>query len=976
MKKKLMILILIIITVPVTYSTVYGSKVVVNDYTEVETTTDHSGSVYDLSSGELVYEEYIEFYPQSFPDETVVFDFVESLSEVSYVCDDEYCDGEKIEVQNYQDSDSTYSQNGLFVPEMGSISFVVDVVESGYYNLSLEYYNVTGRGSSIERNIYVNGVIPFEEANDLVFSRYWADEFDVSDKREDDQHDYKPQQIEVNRWSSVYIDSYEGLYSNPYYFYFEEGKNTIQMDSLKESVVFKSLTLNHCDEYSSYDNYLQTKVDSGVKVIDSDYSVKQQGESTLYKSSPTITPQADYSSSKTEPYEMNYTRYNNIGGTSWRMPGDFITWEVTVEEAGLYEVTLKVLQNLVRGMNTNRKLLINGEVPFDEVSNIVIPYNSSWQNYTIANEDGEAYLIYFEEGVNTITLEGTVGIYQDIIRDCEQIVSDLRDLYREVVMRTGLSPSEYQDYLLEEYIDDFYLRIDTAKADLENSRLEFIEIAGEKTSLLTTFDKLIVQLEDFSENEKNLQNDLTAFESNISSLGTFVLSLSEQTLSVDYFIVGGTEAEIPKASSNFFESVYHEIILFFASFSSSSSLDGSYKVDGPTITVWTSTGRDQAMVIRQLIDESFTREYNINVELKLVSSSVLLPATVSGNGPDVAIGVGESTPVNWGIRNAIVDLTQFSDYEEFSQNFHESAIEPYSFNGATYALPDTQDFYMTFYRNDILEEMGMTDIPQTWDEVVSLLPQLQKSYMEYYIPTAQATLSPVLYSMINQYGGSLYSDDGSVSNLMDPNSTEAFVDFTRLFSDYGLSLNLNFLNRFRSGEAPFGISTFNGMYNQLAVFAPEISNEWSFGAIPGVMDEDGNINNVTTAVTTSSIIMEDSSEQDASWEFLKWWLGDETQLTYARNMESILGAAARYATANLNAFSQLSWTTKEYHLIEESRDNAKCVPVVPGDYIVGRYIDNAFRSSVNDGVNPFDSLYKYHIQINEELTRKREEFGL
>jgi hypothetical protein len=49
---------------------------------------------------------------------------------------------------------------------------------------------------------------------------------------------------------------------------------------------------------------------------------------------------------------------------------------------------------------------------------------------------------------------------------------------------------------------------------------------------------------------------------------------------------------------------------------------------------------------------------------------------------------------------------------------------------------------------------------------------------------------------------------------------------------------------------------------------------------------------------------------------------------------------------------------------------------VPGDYIVGRHIDNAFRSVLNSSIIPEDALYHYHLKINEELKRKRKELGL
>src|SRR5690606_11409994 len=59
-----------------------------------------------------------------------------------------------------------------------------------------------------------------------------------------------------------------------------------------------------------------------------------------------------------------------------------------------------------------------------------------------------------------------------------------------------------------------------------------------------------------------------------------------------------------------------------------------------TLTLWIGTGRDQANVIKSLIDDTLTGTTDINVNVQLVDMSTLLRATLAGEGPDVAIQVG------------------------------------------------------------------------------------------------------------------------------------------------------------------------------------------------------------------------------------------------------------------------------------------------------------------------------------------------
>ena len=282
-------------------------------------------------------------------------------------------------------------------------------------------------------------------------------------------------------------------------------------------------------------------------------------------------------------------------------------------------------------------------------------------------------------------------------------------------------------------------------------------------------------------------------------------------------------------------------------------------------------------------------------------------------------------------------------------------------------------FYI-FEELNLVDEKGKPLAPKTWDEVLDLLPTLQRQYLDYYLPNTRGALSPLLYSMICQYGGNLYLNNGKSSGLLEPESAQAFYDFVDFFRNYGFDIEASFTNRFRTGEMPIGISSFT-LYNTLAVSAPEISGNWQFALLPGY-DDGKEIHYGSTSSSSGTIITASSKHVNEAWKFVQWWLGEQAQSDYAKGMESILGSAARYNTANKYAFAKLPWSARDYKILEEQRLYAKGIPTVPGDYIVGRYIDNAFRNIINEGTNPSDALYNYHLKINAELERKQRELGL
>ena len=93
-------------------------------------------------------------------------------------------------------------------------------------------------------------------------------------------------------------------------------------------------------------------------------------------------------------------------------------------------------------------------------------------------------------------------------------------------------------------------------------------------------------------------------------------------------------------------------------------------------------------------------------------------------------------------------------------------------------------------------------------------------------------------------------------------------------------------------------------------------------------------------------------------------------------MEALLGSSARYATANFDAFSQLAWNADDIEVLSQQWLQTAGIREVPGGYYTGRHITNAIRKIVNDKDDPRETILDYSITIDEEITKKRNEFGL
>lgn len=886
------------------------------------------------------------------------------------------------------------AEKALYTGNDSKVTWEVDVPEEGFYNVYLEYMTVKSRGVAIERAFYVNGELPFQNASDMTFLRMWTD---ASEPRVDNRgNEIRPTQTEVYGWQSTYLKDKMGYVSEPYQFYFEKGKNTITLEAVNEPMVLRKLDIVAVEDEFKYADY--TAAQTGTKAAGSglDYVQIVQGEDSTVRSESSLYAKYDRASAITKPYSITKTILNYIGGEAWRNPGQWIEWNVEVPEDGYYHLCIKGRQNYDRGNISYRSLSIDGEVPFDEMKQVAFKFGNDWESLVLSDESDKPYSFYLTKGTHTVRLEATLGDMGMILEELSDSTFRLNQIYRTLLVYTGATPDQYRDYK----VDQVYPEIMEAMS-LESKRLykivdEVVETTGQKADKIASAQTLAQQLERFCEKPEKITLEFTTFKENISALGSAILSMSETKLDIDYIAVYGENAKLDKDKSNFFKKAAHEVKSFFASFFIDYDAVGDvYADESNTVKVWVLTGRDQGTILKSMIDDTFTPATGIPINVEIVGADALLNAVVAGNGPNVVLSVGAGQPVDFALRNAVEDLTQFDDYEEVLKEFVPSTYRQYMLDDSLYALPETLFYNVMFYRKDVLEDLEL-EVPQTWKELIEMLPTIQGNNLSVGIPTAagssgsaaastavasaQADLS-MYFTLLYQQGGDLYNDKGTQTIINNEAGVAAFKEYTKYFTDYGIPVIYDFVTRFRSGEMPIGIANFT-TYNTLVVSAPEIAGLWDFTLVPGTekTDENGNAYIDRSAFVSGSATMmlktEDEKLKQSAWEFMKWWASSDTQVRFGREIEALLGSSARYATANMEAIKQLSWSASDIEILEKQLSYTVGIREVPGGYYTGRHISNACRKVINEKTDPRETIIDYSIKIDEELTKKRKEFGL
>ena len=905
-----------------------------------------------------------------------IFDFV-SEGEVS-VCD------------NYEGEDKV-----LFTEVDSKVTFKVDVPKTGFYNLEIEYFLPESRGVPAERAVYINGELPFNDAIDICFSRIWKD---AGPKKVDNQgNEIRPSQVEVFAWQNSYFNDKLGYITDPYKFYLEEGVNEITLEAINEPMAIKSFTVAKVWNPGTYADYLK----SIPSIVNSEetaaYVQIVQGEDSTVRSESSLYAKYDRSSPSTQPSSVTHTVLNYVGGEAWRTTGQWIEWDIEVPEDGLYNITVKGRQNYSRGNVSNRSVYIDGEIPFRELQEVDFSYSNDWKCLTLADGQGVPYDFYLTKGKHTVRLEASLGGLGSILEDLADSTFRLNQIYRRILVYTGANPDQYRDY----HIDTTYPEIMDAM-DLESKRLykivdDMVAYSGQKADSIASAQTVAQQLERFCKKPNKISLEFVTFKDNITAIGTSALNMSQTKLDIDYIEVTGSGTKPVKDKSSVFAKLLHECKSFIASFYVDYNAVGDVYDDSAEdiVKVWVLTGRDQGTILKSMVDDSFTPDTGVKVNVEIVDPTALLNAVLAGRGPNVVLSVGADQPVNYALRNAAEDVTQFDGWEEVMSHYSESSYEQYRLDEHIYGIPETQTFNVLFYRKDVLEELELP-VPQTWQELIEEMPTIQGNNLSVGIPTAAgssatATASTAImsnvpdlsmyFSLLYQYGGDMYNEAGTKTRVDDEAGIRAFDDYVRYFNDYGIPTIYDFVSRFRSGEMPIGIAAYS-TYNTLQVSAPEIRGLWDFTLIPGTeyVNDDGTTyidrTDFITGNATMMIATDDQDLRNKSWEFMKWWANPDTQVQFGREIEALLGSSARYATANRDAFSNLSWSNHDIKVLNEQWDATHGIREVPGGYYTGRHISNAIRKVLNDKDDSRETIIDYSIKIDEEITKKRKEFGL
>lgn len=876
--------------------------------------------------------------------------------------------------QAYLTSDSyDYGADVLKVKNGDSFKATIDVAETGLYRIGFDYLSYDASILPIEFSMSIDNEFPFYEARNLKFETSWMTGSEKSIDRYGNEIVTMPDKL--IRWEHKSLSDASYRYSEPLSVELTAGTHELSFDISEGSFLLGNITLEAPEHPAPY---------TGYEAAEGEELITIEGENFFLRNDSSIHAVGEYDTSIAPTY-VKETVLNTVDEDSFNEAGQTITYSFNVEKQGNYNIALNYRQSEKNGFPVFVNYKIDGKLPNEAFYNYPMEYANKYVTAALSDDEGKALSVYLTPGTHTISMTISADPIRYALEQVDRIISGISDLSLEVTKVAGTNKDKYRDMRLTRYIPDVADRMYAWVDELYEITSRAGQLIGEDDPEdIAAFTYLLIaakQLRTLAEEPNELIYRVDELSTSSNSINTqianFVDVINANDLAIDRIYIYQDGAKLP-SGLGFFKSIGLKIKRFFYSFFGQSY--SSSNTDASHIQVWVNRPRQYVEIMQKMIDDDFTPKTGIEVDLSLMTDAQkLILSNASGDTPDIATGINYSIPFEMGIRGALVDLTKFDNYKEVFGRYSDGLLVPSIIGDQLISLPETMNFYVLFYRTDILNKLGLTP-PDTMDELVAMLPDLQMRGLNVFYPTAPMQAMRNFHGttpLVYQNDGILYGETVMDLELDSENTIKGFTQLTELFTLYDLPVDVpNFYQHFRNGDLAIGIADFNS-YNLILNAASEISNSWSIALVPGVRDsETGEIKRYMSGGAESTVMFHSDDEREQkAWEFMDWWSTAEVQAEFGQMLQIMYGDEYIWPTANLEAFSLLPYPSSDKDIIMEQASNILEAPRLLGSYMLEREMSNAFNAIVVDGETVRSRIDEAVKIVRRETDRKLEEFG-
>ena len=875
------------------------------------------------------------------------------------------------------------AETALSLPLNATGEVTVTAPEDAQYEIWLSYVNTTASTLPTEMTVTIDGKVLCAEMQRVKFNSIWVDDGVFPTDRYGNEIATTPYPAEGTLDAGICDSTFRT--AEPMLFELTAGAHTLRFSVQDGGMEVSAVTLKAPAQVPEK----QSGDAKGDKLI------VIEAEQIAARNESAIRGAGEFNA-RLSPYDNNYRRVNFLDGASFDEAGDMVTWRFTVEESGWYYLGAYYRQSARADFPTYVDIYVDGAIPHQGAQRVAFDYTTSFKTMQ-AKAGDEPLTLYLEKGEHTLSFCINAAHLTPVYETIDVLLDEINVLSNDVKsLMGGATADAYRTYNMLKNFPDLVERLNGWASQCEECVAYTRQFSSQQSGAAFSSMTLSAdQLRRLAEEPENLPRRMSEFSTGSNSaarmLAQQLTDMAVNDLSIDQIYLYQADAKLP-AKVNWLQNMWAGVERFFTSFTKKDYTAGAAKEttwvdehgeEQPVIQVWMGRSRQYVETLQNMIDTQFTPETGIKVNLSLMpDANKLVLANAAGTAPDVVLSLQYVVPSYLNIRGALYDLTKFEDFGEVAQRFSSGLFIPYTLKDGIYAMPETVNFWVMFYRKDILESLQI-EVPDSMDEVKLILPELQRRSMNFYFPTAGMVgtkVFPGTLPLILQSGGSIYDTTIGDTTLDSEISLKGFREMTELFTVYNMPTDVpspGFYQQFRDGTLPIGIADLS-TYNLLLNAAPELDGLWDIALFPGLTNDSGEVERWTTGGAETMAIMsaaEDHDRLDESWTFLKWWSSAEVQSQFGNLLQSTYGSEYIWPTANTQAFSELPLRSAHKKVIIEQMEWMTEAPWVLGTYMLERELSNAFISVTADGVEARRAMDTAVKRINRETYRKLEEFG-
>lgn len=275
----------------------------------------------------------------------------------------------------------------------------------------------------------------------------------------------------------------------------------------------------------------------------------------------------------------------------------------------------------------------------------------------------------------------------------------------------------------------------------------------------------------------------------------------------------------------------------------------------------------------------FTEETGISVIFNEVSwDDIRDKVSIAASGGEAAADVIE---VDWswvGEMNSAGWLEPIEMTDEDKEDM--PTLETFTIDGEILAVPYANDYRIAYYNKEHFEQAGITEVPETWDEVYDALKKIKEAGIVEYPYTmpmnADESATTSMMWMAFSRSGQVFNDDDTLNEeaVMDALTFENQLVQDGFVDSASISFNgMDCYRKITSGEASFmvGPTKFVGISND-----PEQCSEIG-NIVPILLPGTDGTSPQTMALPEAVGITSFSENKEAAQEFVKWYSSADVQ---------------------------------------------------------------------------------------------------